>query len=295
MSGLVQYSQSPPRMDTPKELLALASEMAPVFLMEPKLLSQGFQQDVPWTQDMTASSKEMRTAWRRYEGGAAKSTCRFAVVFPPSTPLVLMEPPFVILDGLSSASNVGQILRTAYHLGINSVVASPETWGCLNGRACRVSMGWMYRMKFHAARPLSKAILELQDLGTCIYVAENQFSQPVAPHEPLGDKSWALVVGSEGSGVSDEIIEMCERRVSVPQQQGHSLNVAHACSICLYELSKSAWPTPRSDTTRDENALNCSQAITEQALLQQCCEDRSPDNGASHRCRAGVATALRRK
>ena len=30
----------------------------------------------------------------------------------------------------------------------------------------------------------------------------------------------------------------CDQRVCVPQQQGHSLNVAHACSICLYELSK---------------------------------------------------------
>ena len=189
-----------------------------------------------------SGAEKMRSAWRRYEGGAARSTCRFVVVFPPSVPLSLMDPPFVILDGLNSASNVGQVLRTAYHLGVNSVVASPATWGCLNGRACRVSMGWMYRMKFHAARPLSKAMRELQDLGVFIYAAENQFSQPVAPHEPLGDKSWALVVGSEGLGVSDEIVRMCDRRISVPQQQGHSLNVAHACSICLYELSKSSWP-----------------------------------------------------
>ncbi|CAE8689180.1 unnamed protein product, partial [Polarella glacialis] len=107
-------------------------------------------------------------------------------------------------DGLSSASNVGQVLRTAYHLGVNSVVASPEAWSCLNGRASRVSMGWMYRMSFHMADPLPATIVALKELGVRVYAAENQFSRPVMPHQPLGDRRWALVVGSEGHGVSPE-------------------------------------------------------------------------------------------
>eukprot|EP00435_Cladocopium_sp_Y103_P022891 s4565_g5.t1 len=60
-------------------------------------------------------------------------------------------------------------------------------------------------MSFHVARPLSKAVQELKQLGVCLYVAENQFSQPVAPHQPHGDRKWALVIGSEFSGVSEEI------------------------------------------------------------------------------------------
>lgn len=206
----------------------LAKEVAPtVYVAEPHLMAE-FRQDVPWVPSDVMDSR----LFRRFEG------CRFLVAFPYSTPIRDMKPPFVVLDGLNSASNVGQVLRSAYHLGINSVIASPGAWSCLNGRACRVSMGWLYRMSFHAARPLSKAITELKDLGVCLYAAENQFSEPVAPHEPRGDSNWALVIGSEFAGVSEEIIQQCDRRVCVPQQQGHSLNVAHACSICLYELSK---------------------------------------------------------
>eukprot|EP00438_Fugacium_kawagutii_P007325 Skav235719 [mRNA] locus=scaffold280:609354:610232:+ [translate_table: standard] len=186
-------------------------------------------------------SKDARL-FRRFDGCkflvAFPYRCRFLVAFPYSTPIADMTPPFVVLDGLNSASNVGQVLRSAYHLGINSVIASPGAWSCLNGRACRVSMGWFYRMSFHVARPLSKAINELKDLGVVLYAAENQFSQPVAPHKPHGDRKWALVIGSEFSGVSEDIVRECDQRVCVPQQQGHSLNVAHACSICLYELSK---------------------------------------------------------
>ena len=76
-------------------------------------------------------------------------------------------------------------------------------------------------------------VQELKQLGVCLYAAEDQFFQPVAPHQPHGDRKWALVIGSEFSGVSEEIVRECDQRVCVPQQQGHSLNVAHACSICL--------------------------------------------------------------
>ena len=131
---------------------------------------------------------------------AGLTAAGFLVAFNCSIPIAEMVPPFVVLDGSNSASNVGQVLCTAYHLGVNSVIASPGAWSCLNGRngrACRLSMGWFYRMSFHVARPLSKAIQELKQLGVCLYVAENQFSQPVAPHQPHGDRKWALVIGSE--------------------------------------------------------------------------------------------------
>ncbi|CAJ1361075.1 unnamed protein product [Effrenium voratum] len=233
------------------ESMEMALEVAPVvYLLPPDLVGE-FRQDVPWSLEDAPQGTAGRL-FRRFEG------CRFLVAFPCSSPLAQMKPPFVILDGLNSASNVGQVLRTAYHLGITSVVAAPGAWSCLNGRASRVSMGWFYRMSpsdlrtrlpyldvdvtssvcFHAARPLAAAIQELKELGVCIYGAENQFSDPVAPHEPRGDHRWALVVGSEFKGVSQEILEMCDKKICVPQQQGQSLNVAHACSICLYELSK---------------------------------------------------------
>ena len=71
-------------------------------------------------------SKDARL-FRRFDG------CRFLVAFPCSIPIAEMVPPFVVLDGLNSASNVGQVLRTAYHLGVNSVIVSPGAWSCLNG------------------------------------------------------------------------------------------------------------------------------------------------------------------
>ncbi|CAL1151863.1 unnamed protein product [Cladocopium goreaui] len=231
-------------------------------------------------------SKDARL-FRRFDG------CRFLVAFPCSIPIAEMVPPFVVLDGLNSASNVGQVLRTAYHLGINSVIVSPGAWSCLNGRACRVSMGWFYRMSFHVARPLSKAIQELKQLGVCLYVAENQFSQPVAPHQPHGDRKWALVIGSEFSGVSEEIVQECDQRVCVPQQQGHSLNVAHACSICLYELSKfnvMEWPAFHLLLELGANPEVCEPCEGQTALIMAASQGNAKAVSSLIECRARMET-----
>lgn len=176
-------------------------------------------------------------SWRRYEGGAAQSTVRYAVVFPLSTPLVRMRPPFLVLDGLTSATNIGQILRTAYHLGVVSVVVSRASWSSLHGRACRVSMGWLYWMDCHLAASLVDALDELRLRGIRVFAAENQFSRPVG-HDPPQDRNWALIVGHEGLGISAEAVAASDACVCVPQEQGDCLNVSHAAAICLYELSK---------------------------------------------------------
>eukprot|EP00928_Gymnodinium_smaydae_P056387 TRINITY_DN39780_c0_g1_i1.p1 TRINITY_DN39780_c0_g1~~TRINITY_DN39780_c0_g1_i1.p1 ORF type:complete len:360 (+),score=57.66 TRINITY_DN39780_c0_g1_i1:28-1107(+) len=168
--------------------------------------------------------------------------CTFAVTFPVSRPVRDLRPPFLVLDGLSSPRNVGQILRTALHLGVSSIVTSPCTWRAIDGRAARSSMGWLYHLDFHCAGAgefgLEAALQELKELGVRTYAAENFHAEPVGPHEPPGDRRWALVVGSEDKGLSRTTRSLCDRLVAVPQMAGESLNVGHAASICLYELGR---------------------------------------------------------
>lgn len=217
---------------TSDEHLAMAEGLfTSVFVLPKQVFATEFHQDVPWESEGTN---------HRRAGGASQTVCcRFAVACPISLPLPSLKPPFLVLDGLSSGANVGQILRTAFHLGVNSVIASRETWNCLNGRASRVSMGWLYWMDFHLAEAsLAKTLEKLRATGVRIYAAENQFSEPVSPHMPAGDRHWALIVGAEGAGISDAAIAASDVRIAVPQQQGVCMNVAHATSICLYELGR---------------------------------------------------------
>lgn len=160
---------------------------------------------------------------------------RFAVAYPAPLPLRGMRPPFVVLDGLVSASNLGHLLRSAALLGVTSFVLPRASWNCLNGRSCRASEGWLYSIDFHLAQSLPEALQELSSMGIHAYAAEEFYSEPVSAHH---DASWALVLGNEDRGISQEVARCCRSRVRVQQMRGASLNVAHAAAICMYELSR---------------------------------------------------------
>lgn len=160
---------------------------------------------------------------------------RYAIAWPVPRKLQAMRPPFLVLEDLVSSQNLGQVIRSALLLGVSSFVLSRSTWNCLNGRACHASQGWMYHADFHLAEPLKNSLAELKDLGVHLYAAEETFQIPVAPH---GSSHWALLVGNEERGVSEEILALCDARVCVLQTRGASLNVAHAAAICLHELGR---------------------------------------------------------
>eukprot|EP00929_Paragymnodinium_shiwhaense_P000963 TRINITY_DN101166_c0_g1_i1.p1 TRINITY_DN101166_c0_g1~~TRINITY_DN101166_c0_g1_i1.p1 ORF type:complete len:372 (+),score=55.19 TRINITY_DN101166_c0_g1_i1:203-1318(+) len=165
--------------------------------------------------------------------------CRFAVAWPMPRPLDLLKPPFVILEDLGSSMNIGQIVHSAFVLGITSFIVTKAAWRCLNGRAARVSDGWLYYVDFHVAASIGSTLREVRNRGVKVYAAEDFHPHPVAPHQPLGDSQWALLLGNEDRGVTDESLQLCDSCVCVPQFRGASLNVAAAASICLHELSRS--------------------------------------------------------
>lgn len=182
-------------------------------------------------------------AFQRKDSSSKDKMCSFVVAFPVSIPLVDLTPPVLVLCELKNATNIGQILRTAYHLGVTSVVVSRDSWENLGGRAARVSMGWLYHMDFHLAEPsLIDALLALRVRGFKIYAAENHFKTSVAPHAPFGDRRWALVVGNEDVGLNDAVSTTADMHICVPKRRGESLNVAHAAGICLYELGRHMEP-----------------------------------------------------
>eukprot|EP00913_Durusdinium_trenchii_P002715 g2513.t1 len=73
-----------------------------------------------------------------------------------------------------------------------------------------------------------------------VYAAEESHPRMVSPHP---DPRWALVVGNEERGVSEEVLRCCNDFLRVPQVRGASLNVAHAAAICIYELAQPSTAT----------------------------------------------------
>jgi TrmH family RNA methyltransferase len=139
----------------------------------------------------------------------------------------------LVLDGVQDPGNVGTMLRTAAALGVDATVALPGTVDLWNAKVVRSAMGAHFR---HPA--LSCTWDELDAFraarGIPLWTAD-------AAGTPLDGRTapqrLALVVGNEGSGVSDLARERADRSVAIPIESGvESLNVAVATGILLYEL-----------------------------------------------------------
>lgn len=141
----------------------------------------------------------------------------------------------VILEGVCDTTNIGAIFRSAAALGIDAVILSDDCCDPLNRRAVRVSMGSVFLVPWAvSANPEAK----LKELGfkTVAMALRNDsidLDSPALKSEPR----LAIVMGTEGEGLPDSIIDSADYVVKIPMAHGvDSLNVAAASAVAFWEL-----------------------------------------------------------
>lgn len=141
----------------------------------------------------------------------------------------------VVIDGVVDTTNIGAIFRSAAALGIEAVLLTCNSCDPLNRRAVRVSMGSVFLVPWTwMDGPLS----DLSKLGfrtAAMALADNAISidNPVLTTEP----KLAIVMGTEGEGLSPETIAQADYVVRIPMSHGvDSLNVAAAAAVAFWEL-----------------------------------------------------------
>jgi TrmH family RNA methyltransferase len=141
----------------------------------------------------------------------------------------------LVLDALQDPGNVGTILRTAAALGVDATAALPGTVDLWNAKVVRSAMGAHFR---HPALSCTWDELDAFRQARDIPMWAADAGGTPLDGRPAPDR-LALVVGNEGSGVSDLARRRVERLVAIPIESGiESLNVAVATGILLYELRR---------------------------------------------------------
>lgn len=159
------------------------------------------------------------------------------VVGEESTRLVL------ILDGITDPQNFGAILRVAEGFGVDLVVVPEHDSVGLTGAAVKASAGASEWVKVAQVTNLARTIERLQKDGYWVYGAGAGGDAPVAI-DFTG--KVALVMGSEGKGIRRNVLEHCDRVVTIPMS-GHvdSFNVATAAAVLIYEIRRQQGPRPQ--------------------------------------------------
>lgn len=147
------------------------------------------------------------------------------------------EAPFVvILDGIEDPHNVGAIIRTCECVGVHGIIISKYRACPVNETVIKTSAGATANMLVARVTNINNAIEELKSQGVWVYglelggqdIYKTNLSGPIA-----------LVVGSEGDGISSLTKQKCDEIVSLPMYgKINSLNASVACAIATYEIRK---------------------------------------------------------
>jgi len=155
---------------------------------------------------------------------------------PAETPLNALGDNILMLDEISSTQNIGAIARSAAAIGIDSYLVPSYGPHPYSRRALRVSMGHVSMLKTHVYSDITVTIQTLKENGYYIYAAEVTSDSTPLSQVKVKDK-WVLLMGHEGSGLSQEVIDLCDEVVTIEMMEGvKSFNVGIAASIMMYRF-----------------------------------------------------------
>lgn len=148
-----------------------------------------------------------------------------------------------ILENVVNPTNVGAIFRSAAALGIDAVLLTAGCSDPLYRRAARVSMGTVFQVPWTFLGEEDWADRTMEQLRSMGYgtaaMALKEDSLPPDAQELHHVEKLAIILGTEGEGLSADTIADCDYTVCIPMAHGvDSLNVAAASAVAFWELCK---------------------------------------------------------
>lgn len=151
--------------------------------------------------------------------------------------LLVAEAPFLlVLDSLQDPQNFGSLIRTAQACGVDGLIIPEHRAVGVTPAVCNASAGAVEHLRVARVTNLSRALESLEARNVWTYGLAVEAATPYFETDFTGS-GVALVVGSEGAGLSRLVRETCDALVSIPMAPGavQSLNASVAGSLALYE------------------------------------------------------------
>ena len=141
----------------------------------------------------------------------------------------------LILDNIQDPGNLGTIIRSAVAFNFDTIVLSPGTVDLYNPKVIRSTQGMMFHINIIVKEPVS-FINELKNEG--YKIVGTKVTNGVDVRDSKTYSHFALIIGNEGKGMSEELSELCDEYLYIKMNdQCESLNAAVAASILMYEIS----------------------------------------------------------
>jgi TrmH family RNA methyltransferase len=143
---------------------------------------------------------------------------------------------YLMLDDVSDPGNLGTIIRSAVAFGVEALIMSPGTVDIYNDKVIRATQGTLFDLPYIYV-DLQKAIVELKSRNIRIF--GTALKNSISIHDVDIPDGWAIIMGNETRGISEQILGMTDHNVIIPICPViDSLNVSVSAGIVLYEFTK---------------------------------------------------------
>jgi len=140
----------------------------------------------------------------------------------------------LILDSVTDAGNLGAIIRTAVAAGADGIILARRNTAPLNETVLKASAGAMMNAKIVPSKNIAREIRTLKERG--YWIISTNVEAGIPYHEYSFDAPTALVIGSEGRGISTIVKKHTDQFITIPHSKKvDSLNVSAATAVVLFE------------------------------------------------------------
>ncbi len=149
----------------------------------------------------------------------------------------VLKPRLLVLDGIQDPRNFGALIRTAVAAGVCGIIVGARHMAPISAVVIKASAGTAMRIGIARTQDLPSALYQLKERG--YYVAGSDAKGDVSVWSAPWDRPTALVVGSEGKGLSRQVTAECDCLVTIPMPgEVDSLNVSVAAAIILFAATR---------------------------------------------------------
>jgi RNA methyltransferase, TrmH family len=170
----------------------------------------------------------------------AEALGEFAESDTPAVAPTHRAPLVILTAALQDPGNFGAIVRSSEAFAATGIIALPGTVDVWNQKALRASAGSAFRVPVvqEKSSPAFAALAERR-IPVLAAVPAHGHADAIPCSEYALTRPAALLIGNEGSGLSQELLERCDARIAIPMPGPvESLNAAVAASILLYEAAR---------------------------------------------------------
>lgn len=145
----------------------------------------------------------------------------------------------LVLEGIQDPGNLGTILRTAAAVGVDGILLGPGCVDLDHPKVLRATAGQWFRLNFSQETDLKTALTQYGTNPAWQIIATRPSSTACSYWDWDYRRKTIFILGSEGQGLSPEIMTQAQHEVYIPQAAGvESLNVAIAAALLLYEAKR---------------------------------------------------------